>query len=596
MRKGLFKQAAAVGLAASLALPGAGFAQEAVSESVEEITESSLLEEQEEADGSSGLSLTITGSVAGDGTEEINELLADSQISLLAGETDGGAAVNVLVRYGGENLFKMLAQLDENDLKLAFPDASEEVYALGLEALASLQGSMQGSIRLKGQSLPEDFDLVEQGEKLVEVLAPYGVKVSFASVNALSIEEREIELSLLGTELEGEVLTYAPTGEQTAELLRSMAETAETDTQLYDLFAEWADVLDEMADENEGNTSENMEDIYDSGVTHEDADALRQFAEDLPEYMQQLAEVCDAVGDLPFITVEIGEADGQLVLLDAKVQLQALVERIEEAGTEEPAETEETSEETDEKRVSLAIAGAASDEEEDADLETEEEERVSLAIAGTSSEEEEADTEPEENEAAVLLDDAMDGIGEIGEILADADEEGAVSLELRFEALDNAYAMELSGADESILLQGQTENDSEIWAGRCQLSYDGDLVMQTVYSFSKQEKTLLCIPTGSASVYLQGAELHLTTEASEEAGDLHKLEFLYNAGTDAEGKASIYDMTMNVLAEKNPELELPQGDIVDVTQLDQEELGQRLEELGNRLAMQANAALEGDIE
>ncbi len=302
-----------------------------------ETAEPEVLEDEIPEDWS--LALKLTGAVAGDETaDDLNALLEQGNIQLLMGRRDTARLLNIIVQGYGTDLFRLFGSVDEEQIRFALPDVSEDVYAAELASLfGGLAVSSASPIRIDGLKLPEDVDPVEELERLADVVTPYLEQAASLLDASTQVEENvEIRLYDLDMELTGSQLIVEPSLAQISTLLDTWADMISEDEALAELTEDWADILEEMYDlqytedtpgyetltegEETGASADQISyageaagENAEEGLTREDIDAVRNFTQTAPDALHEAAESLEGDGSGNAFTFSAAEAEGSLV-------------------------------------------------------------------------------------------------------------------------------------------------------------------------------------------------------------------------------------------------------------------------------------------
>ncbi len=343
---------AAAGLSACMVIQPASVLAETTSEAVTESIEwtddvpGEWDEWEEEVQEDWNLALTLTAAVTGDETADmINEFLKEGNIRLLMGSKDAVGLLNLLVEEKGEDLFRFLGSVDDEKLRLALPDVSDQVYTIALASLAAqVADSVNTSVNIGGQQLPETVDPVTEISRLMDVLTPYLEAIAGALDESTTIEDNvEIQLFELDKDVpDGSMLYCEPSFAQTADLFSTLADMISEDEALAELTADWAEILEEMYEQQRADAEEAATEDFASDASYEENDLIsdlaetaddlvgdsvgqitpemietvRNFTENAPEVLRQGAEVFGEYSDRTAFSFTAGGAEDGLVLMD----------------------------------------------------------------------------------------------------------------------------------------------------------------------------------------------------------------------------------------------------------------------------------------
>ncbi len=317
----------AAGLSACIALQPAAVLAESVSEQVTE----AAFDEWEVLSEDRNLALTVTGSVEGDDAEMVNTILEGGALKLLLSTKEGSALFNALLQENGVNLFTFLAGGDDEKLYFSFPDVNGDCYELETAPLLEqLMDTVNTTVTVKGQALPEEIDPAAEAERLLEVALPYlNVLEGMLTDTTVIEEDVQIPLTQIDGNAEGYMVTVAPTGAQLSELVNTYAEMIREDEALAELTSDWADILEQIyeaqgtvenvltGDGAAVNEEEPDGDMQTSeGVTLEEIEAMRSFTEYAPEGLEELGRDLTELQDTVVFTSTYGRTEEGLVLID----------------------------------------------------------------------------------------------------------------------------------------------------------------------------------------------------------------------------------------------------------------------------------------
>ncbi len=435
-----------------------------------------------------GVTLTLSAGVSGENADDINQVLQTAKLTVGIGKIEEQVVVNVSADALGKNWAKSLLAVDTEQQKLgvSLPGVDERLFTVTLGELQTVAQEVQGQ-----SALPEEIDPQKQADQYVEILTPYMDTISTYTEQWAQTSEGEIELSNLGETVDGELMTWAPSGEQCAELTNALADQIEADDALAELTGAWADYLQNVKDlQSEGAGKESADGI---GMTmhagalgidadtidDDDIDLLRNFTTQAPDKMRETAKDMAEVEE-PGISVSIGSVEDKLVLADMH-------------------------------------------------------------------------------------------IGDEGDVNG-----------LRIESYDGQYALTATeDGQEELNLTGVHNVDGEECSGAFTLTIDDADILDGDYAFDTSECSMLYMPYGYASLRASGLEGTLLVEKAEDGGDAYTIG-LNGIGQLVGEEYGVDNVQLTLGCKEGADLEMPEGEEVDLTAYEQADLETLAGEIGQK--------------
>ncbi len=249
--------------------------------------------------------LTFTAKVEGEDLDDLKQLLDNSFLTLGLEGTEDKGVFNLDLEVLNQSLFKVLASCDEKKIAVSFPDADTNMYTYAVEKLmesATTDGENPLQLHIQqGPDIPlEDYTAV--AEEYFETVGDF-------VMNHMAADSPETyELTHLGQELTGDVVSFTATGTEVADLMNAYADQIEKDSKLDEISEKWADYYQEMID------TLPEDGILDENANPENIEALRNLNEEAAKELRKSAEEVAKNTD-KMLDIKAGATDDQLHLM-----------------------------------------------------------------------------------------------------------------------------------------------------------------------------------------------------------------------------------------------------------------------------------------
>ncbi len=254
--------------------------------------------------------------------------------TLAAGGDALGMDINALVC--DESILRFLGNISQPDsaISFSFPDVSESLYRATVEVQENGQATLEGFDEIFGGSDSMSTYSLDP-ELAADTLLPYLELLGDTITDQSESVTGEISLPYLGMKADGETYTWAPDGDDAAELLNKIADQIETDENIQKLADELADYyqngLDLMEEQNGATTvaaslTEAETEAAPPAITHFSTDPSSYDPESLQAMIDYLHDFrANAPSDLREFATELPEAipegmlNTQVSITDEKV-------------------------------------------------------------------------------------------------------------------------------------------------------------------------------------------------------------------------------------------------------------------------------------
>ena len=149
-------------------------------------------------------------------------------------------------------------------------------------------------------------------------------------------------------------------------------------------------------------------------------------------------------------------------------------------------------------------------------------------------------------------------------------------------ASGTAVCLYVDSPEQDVSVMFTAEPDETVSKGTLSVNMNHVPIAIVNYNWSKGSSTLLGVPEGSCTINVVGMTGEFTSQNLAEGGSDYILSV--NGLEGVAGNIGISGASLKLHADQTAELEAPSGEVVDITNYTEEELGQVFGELGQKIA------------